>query len=243
MSLVALDWMLSHAAKSGLRLQPLDHELFRGHASVDDMLYDPRSGLGLFYRWMPRDIRTHCNQRCETPRIHLTVAERIAHGTDDYAPGNIPPDVTVVITPVGDDDPNHVEKNRILQQRADAVQLELREALKESGYLLDKVRHEIRLGDISYWCFVFAWALVALAVAGTVHPRSLRLWPSVMSFSAFGAAMIAFVAAWFLGRVADHRMSDAFSQFWQKHQKDLRAALRQALAEARARKTGEAAQI
>src|SRR6187401_308483 len=74
MSLVALDWMLTHAATSGLRLQRLDHELFRGHASVDDTLYDPRAGLGLFYRWMPRDIRTHCNRRCEAPRIHLTVA-------------------------------------------------------------------------------------------------------------------------------------------------------------------------
>jgi hypothetical protein len=54
--------------------------------------------------------------------------------------------------------------------------------------------------------------------------------------------MIAFAAAWFLGRVADRRMSDAFSLFWQKHQKDLRASLRQALAEARARKTGQPVQ-
>jgi uncharacterized protein (DUF2235 family) len=238
MSLVALDWMLSHAAKSGLRLQPLDHELFRGHASVDDMLYDPRSGLGLFYRWMPRDIRTHCNRRCEAPRIHLTVAERIAHGTDDYAPGNIPPDVAVVITPVDDDDPNHEEKNRILQQRADAVQRELRDALSECGYLLDRVRREILIGDISYWCFVVAWALLVFALAGAVQPTIHRLWPSALSTSAFGAATIAFVAAWFLGRVADQRMSDAFSQFWQRHQKDLRASLRQALADARARKAG-----
>jgi len=37
-------------------------------------------------------------------------------------------------------------------------------------------------------------------------------------------------------------MSDAFSLFWQKHQKDLRASLRQALADARARKTGRPAE-
>ena len=51
--------------------------------------------------------------------------------------------------------------------------------------------------------------------------------------------MTAFGAAWFLARVADLNMSDVFSLFWQKHQKDLRAALRKALAEAKATKTGQ----
>jgi uncharacterized protein (DUF2235 family) len=237
MSLVALDWMLSHAAKKGLRLQPIDHELFRGHASVDDMLYDPRSGLGLFYRWLPRDLRAHCKQRCETPRIHLTVAERIAHGTDDYAPGNIPPDVTVVATQVEEDDPDHEKKNHVLRQRVDAVEVELRRALAQGGYLLDQVRHEIHLGEASYWCFVFAWFLLAFAALASVQPKLLMVWPSAWSISAFGAAMIAFAAAWFLGRVADQRMSNAFSLFWQKHQKVLRAALKQAHQDAKREKT------
>jgi uncharacterized protein (DUF2235 family) len=86
MSLVALDWMLAHAETHELRLQPLDNQMFRGHASVDDMMYNPRAGLGLFYRWAPRDVRAYCDRSgIRHPRIHLTVAERIAHGTDDYA--------------------------------------------------------------------------------------------------------------------------------------------------------------
>jgi uncharacterized protein (DUF2235 family) len=86
MSLVALDWMLCHAARHGLRLQSLDHEMARGHASVDDALYDPRAGWGLFYRWAPRDVRKYCEKSGVPPSIHLTVGERVAHGTDDYAP-------------------------------------------------------------------------------------------------------------------------------------------------------------
>jgi hypothetical protein len=50
-----------------------------------------------------------------------------------------------------------VEKNWVLKQRADAVEVELRRALAQGGYLLDKVRHEIRIGEASYWCFVLAW--------------------------------------------------------------------------------------
>jgi hypothetical protein len=190
MSLVALDWMLTHAATSGLRLQRLDHELFRGHARVDDTLYDPRAGFGLFYRWMPRDIRTYCNRRCELPRIHLTVAERIAHGTDDYAPGNIPPNVEVVFTPVEEDDPEHAEKNRMLRQRADAVQQQLRAALSECGYLLDRVRTEIRIGDISYWCFVVRGRCWRWPLPARCSP-DLRIWPSVCRFGVRGR-LIAF---------------------------------------------------
>jgi hypothetical protein len=140
MSLVALDWMLAHAAKEGLRLLKLDHELFRGHASVDDRLYDPRSGVGAFYRWAPRDIRAYCESINETPRIHLSVAERIAHGTDDYAPGNIPPNATVAFTPFDPGDHRLAEKTHILRQRAEAIQAELQKALKGSGYLLDSVQ-------------------------------------------------------------------------------------------------------
>lgn len=239
MSLVALDWMLAHAETHGLRLQSLDNELFRGHASVDDMMYNPRAGLGLFYRWAPRDVRAYCDKSgIDHPRIHLTVAERIAHGTDDYAPGNIPPRATVAFTPPGDQDAEDIRARKvdILQRRATAVQEVIDRAQQERGYALDAVTRVVEFGEVSYWLFIVAWAgLAALTVAlgvETVRHRHFEwhwwiLWP----LSGAGAAL---VLAAVLSRVVDNILSDKFSTFWHPYQPQLRKALKQAHAKAKA---------
>ncbi len=232
MSLVALDWMLAHAERCGLRLLKIDRELFRGHACVDDLLYDSRSGLGMFYRWTPRDIRRYCAQSGIRPCIHLSVAERIAHATDDYAPGNIPPGVSVTPTPAGFDENNVAQKDLILQHRAQTIEATIRTALGER-YLLDEVSAQITVGCISYLFFVCSWALfVVSAVAGasTLLGRAVPAWIIVGLWASTAAG---FSAAAALSRHADNGMSDAFSLFWQKNQKDLRAALKQAKAESK----------
>ena len=65
MSLVALEWMMRKAECTGgegegLRLLAADRALYYDHANVDDKLYDPRSGLGVFYRWKVREIGEIC---------------------------------------------------------------------------------------------------------------------------------------------------------------------------------------
>src|SRR5262249_19954407 len=97
MSLVTLDWMLSHAQRAGLhlrqdglRLNPIDRESLRSHASVDDKLYDPRAGIGVFYRWKIRRIADLCARHELPVKIHSRVLERVAHATDDSTPGNRP---------------------------------------------------------------------------------------------------------------------------------------------------------
>lgn len=237
MSLVALDWILAHAAKEGLRLLEIDHEIFRGHASVDDMMYDPRAGLGLFYRWAPRDIVAYCRKCCETARIHLSVAERIAHGTDDYAPGNLPPDVIVAVTPVDERDPKAADKNRILRQRAAAIQTEIQQALKARGYLLDAVKGELAVGHLSYWLFVISWLVLIVGGIGAAIEvwQKGAWWPDRLGPLVI-ASLLGFVAAARLAAAADNGMSDVFSLFWQKHQKDLRLALKEAHLHARAEK-------
>jgi uncharacterized protein (DUF2235 family) len=60
LSLVALDWMLSRAVEHGLRVHASDREQVAAHANADDTLYDSRAGLGMFYRWRPRDVRRYC---------------------------------------------------------------------------------------------------------------------------------------------------------------------------------------
>lgn len=233
LSLVALDWMLAHAAGRGLRLQKADCELFRGHASVDDALYNPRRGLGLFYRWAPRDVRAYCEKNgVMPPRIHLTVAERIAHATEDYAPGNIPPDAVIATTPVDQDDRNRAMREQTIHLRAMMVQAVLQRALG-SRYLLDEARRSVRVGAAAYWCFVAAWACLIGGAAGLLA----RLWTSSSwagwervpwDWTLVAAAGVAFALASGLTAKAETGMSDIFSLFWQQHQKRLRAALKQA---------------
>ncbi|MBZ5559618.1 MAG: DUF2235 domain-containing protein [Acidobacteriia bacterium] len=244
MSLVALDWMLAHAETHRLRLQPLDNQMFRGHASVDDMMYNPRAGLGLFYRWAPRDVRAYCEKSgIDQPTIHLTVAERIAHGTDDYAPGNIPPRATVAFTPPSGQDAEDVRERKvdILQRRAAAVQEVLDRAHQERGYALDAVKDVVEFGDLSYWLFIVGWiCLAGLAVAlgaDAIRHRHVDwhwwiLWP-------LGGALLALALASGLSRLVDNILSDKFSTFWHPYQPQLRKALKQAHAVARAEARGE----
>jgi uncharacterized protein (DUF2235 family) len=232
MSLVALDWMLAHAERAGLRLQKTDVALFRGHASVDDTLYDPRAGLGMFYRWAPRDVCDYCARSNVAPVIHLSVAERIAHGTADYAPGNIPPGVKVVATPVDSIDPACESKEWTLGQRTETVERAINEALA-GEYLLDKVRRSMAGAEASYWLFMASWAcLLAGAIDIAIRAArgsSLAVW-SVDVILAAGLVGLTLASAG--AAKANRRMSDQFSLFWQQNQKHLRAALKRAKAHA-----------
>ena len=229
MSLVALDWMLAHAEKEGLRLLKLDHELFRGHASVDDMMYDPRAGMGVFYRWAPRDIRALLRADQREPAHSPDVAERIAHGTDDYAPGNIPPNAIVAFTPPAPNDPHREEKARVLRHRAEAI-----EAADPAGA---QERISAGFGQVR----AGAWPRLVLAVHGLVgrlhrggpgrrrrgDAAPLRIGP-IGRVRCWSPRLQASSPASILARRAENGMNDRFSLFWQKHQKDLRAALKQA---------------
>lgn len=259
MSLVALDWMLHKARACGLRLNDEDLRLYSGHASVDDKLYDPRAGLGLFYRWSPRNIVALCRDNKVSPQIHLTVAERLAHGTDEYALGNLPGDTQVVITEIGDADADEVAR-----LRAENVQEVIRRAHQGRPDLLTDVKGAIGIGEVSYWLFIAAWIILLTAAIGVTlesgRPTvwgiasgawhvaasllTLQLGELSRTFQAIWAswwraialaALVTFGLAWRLSRLADNRMSDAFSSFWHKPRQELRTALKAARREAEAR--------
>lgn len=250
MSLVALEWMLRKAEGAGLRLLAADRALFYDHANVDDKLYDPRSGLGIFYRWKIRDIGEICRRHSVKPAIHLSVLERVAHGTDDYAPGNLPANAEVVITPT--DSPDQETSAR---KRAQAVQAVFRSAYAGEASLLPRVRTAIIVGLASYYLYVGTtlFVLVAIAspdgLASLLHPwtvlkgaalfvfhlLSLQLGAVAESIShltmspgLLGLAVGGFLLAYVLMLYADRRMSAVFSQFWYDVHPQLRRALKRA---------------
>lgn len=100
MSLVTLDWMMNEASQAGLRFNQMDRVFVQKHQDVHDKMYDSRSGVAVYYRWSPRELNQLCEEhKIPAPKIHVSVFERIANGTngtrgdggmDSYSPGNIP---------------------------------------------------------------------------------------------------------------------------------------------------------
>lgn len=253
MSLVALEWMMQKAKDAKLRILDFDRTLYHEHANVDDKLYDPRAGLGIFYRWKPRDITAMCHDNNVQPAIHLSVLERIAHGTEDYAPGNLPPNANVVITLTGEP-----KKDAAALERAQEVQSVLSTAHARSANgqsLLSHVKAEVVIGFISYYVYLLSCTAVVITASAPEGARSLLnpwllaknaglLIANLVTFQLgavltsvkqlatsprllgvlIGGFLVSYLLAWF----ADHRMSACFSQFWHNTQKELRNALKRA---------------
>jgi hypothetical protein len=263
MSLVSLDWMLAEAERAGepfgehgLRLNRLDSLYFQQHANVDDKLYDPRAGLGVFYRWKIRNIVKLCSEHKVDPKVHLTAMERIAHGTDDYAPGNLPSYGEVVITR-----PRKGEDVDLALRRAAGVQNVLREIPDTA--LLSKVPFASAIGWLSYYVYLITLIVTLLVISG-FGPQSLRnpipvavalakfvfalmtALPSTLSGIAQQLVQNRPLLAFFIGglglsyvmmRFADGTMDRVFSSFWYSRQESLRDALKHARAAAIANHT------
>ena len=103
---VTLHWIMSEASRLGAKFKP---RALRGVARAGDVygkLYDARRGLGGGYRYLPRKIARladNMNPRKKTdrvlisrPKIHESAFQRIAHGTDGYAPIGLPARYAVV---------------------------------------------------------------------------------------------------------------------------------------------------
>lgn len=248
MSLVALDWMMQKAQAAGLRFIGADRALYREHTNVDDKLYDPRSGLGVFYRWKPRDVAAIARENGVAPAIHLSVLERIAHGTADYGPGNLAPNAAVVFTPTGD-----AAKDAAAAQRAAEVEAVFRAAHSDGRPLLARVGTEIVIGRVSYYVYLITCIAVLVAASVTTetglnpwlllknggsllvhlvtHPldaiasifERLALHPGLMTALAAG-----FVIAYAMALYTERRMSAVFSQFWHDARQQLRDGLKRA---------------
>ncbi len=252
MSLVTLDWMLERAARHGLRVIPRDREFYKEHANVDDKLYDSRAGLGMFYRWKPRDMARVCADFAMPPALHLSALERVAHGTDDYAPGNLAPRASVVFTPTGDAD-----KDESVAARARAVESTLRSSDDGQGRsLLARVPGAIVVGRISYYVYLLSCLAVLIAASAPEGARTtpadffhnlgalavnvatlrvfklLRTARELVSSPALLLLLVSgFVLSWALDRAANSRMSREFSGFWHERQQALREGLKSARVE------------
>ncbi|MGB8401085.1 phospholipase effector Tle1 domain-containing protein, partial [Bradyrhizobium sp.] len=111
-------WMITEARNCGLKFKSdavkppapvADPDTFKNAISrrdKDGRIYDPRSGLGSYYRYGPRKLGQLCNARytrkeddevvIARPKIHETVFRRIDNHAHAYAPAGLPPVYDVV---------------------------------------------------------------------------------------------------------------------------------------------------
>jgi len=230
LSLVTLDWMMRQAQhKGGLRLLASDRALYREHANVDDKLFDSRAGTGILYRWLPRDMEAICARHGIPPLIHLSVLERLAHGTGDYAPGNIAPKAKVVIT--HSDDPR--EDPPVLA-RARAAEAVLHAAHKDGKSLLAGVKTEVSVGRASYYVYLVSCTLVLLGACFPERAGLLKLrwtaflnipWRLLTSPALMTLLIGGLLLSYFMAVFSARRMSAKFSEFWHDEQPKLREVL------------------
>ncbi len=114
---VAFVWMITAARRCGLRFKsdhgdpPADPDTFKNAISMrdkDGRMYEPRKGLGGYYRYGPRKLAELCKECFSRddevfvarPKIHETAFQRIASRAHPYAPIGIPA-VYDVVTEAG----------------------------------------------------------------------------------------------------------------------------------------------
>jgi hypothetical protein len=221
-------------------------------------MYDSRAGLGVFYRWKPRNMQRLCidQKAAMPPAIHLSALERIAHGTDGYAPGTLAPSVEITFTPSNDSDPAQAaDENAALVVRAQQVKSALDDIFRKSGSDLDKVRGTILIGRIAYYVYVLSCLAVFLAAsvppdagsrrnlwiilkdAGTLIYNAVTVqWAPLFSAAErlfidpklIGTLIAGFAVSGALAYYVEHKRSLVFSRYWHDARQELRTALKSA---------------
>ena len=233
MSLVALDWMMNRAEMHGVRFLPELRTLYNGAADVNDKKYDSRSGLGVFYRWKPRNVEVFCRDCGVLPKVHRSVFERLARNTEGYAPGSLPTELEVISTTVPPD---------VL----DSIAATVRNAFAGRPPLLEQGRAWRVIGVTGYVLLIAAvsvllslifatfirdaratgagWRATVLAVANTAISSH---WINVIVRTAWHHPSVVGLVAASLGLLlwADRRLDAFYSQFWHGVRRKLREAL------------------
>lgn len=90
MAHMALNWMMAKAEAANLRFDEHCKRGFLAAADMHDKLYDSRSGISIYYRYKPRDLKKMCaNEGLDAIHIHISTFHRILACTENYAPGNL----------------------------------------------------------------------------------------------------------------------------------------------------------
>ncbi len=244
MSYGSLYWMMNKVKKLGLRFEKNAIDSVRRMADANDKLYDSRSGLAFYYRYLPRDIDAICGKNCDAgkARVHFSVLERVDVFTLDYAPGNFPEKFTIVTTdaselPAGMNQQSLKQlQERITKHRKNA----------DNNQLLSDAKRWIYPRHFAHVLFVLAsiallagawylsrhpidmtspgaeWVVSFFKYVGYLLPAFINEWlkPLVDYFSLhpgrFVLALVVFVGLLSYPRILKRRMMKKFIEYWNR---------------------------
>ena len=219
MSIVALDWMMSEAAKVGLRFNAADRTYFGEHVNINDMLYNSRAGLAVYYRYKPRDIAAICRAANTTPKVHESVIDRIRQQTAGYSPGNLPVSMTLVATGAA-------------TTRHPNAAATVTAAYGTASSPLERVQFQVRVRRLSHYVFLALSAALAGVLIIPQLSAERGIWSIVKAIFTLNenslvqgfllhpwlaGSLLALIGAFFaLGLVTEERMARKFSAFWRQ---------------------------
>jgi len=169
----------------------------------------------VLYRWAPRDIVKLCAEHLiNEPKIHVSVFERIANGTNAYAPGNIPFDCTVDHSGSLTKWPDPTAPGKISS-------LLIAGKTGSASSLLEKMDTTVKSGNRSYRAFLI---VTLAAIAAFITLTIFWSLPYVL-WSAAGFLICAgLIYRWALK--VDNALYDEYAEFWHGLRDQLRAILK-----------------
>jgi uncharacterized protein (DUF2235 family) len=236
MSLVSLGWMMTRAEEQGLRFTEFARAQYMAQEAFADKLYNPRSGLGVFYRWKPRNVTKLCARNgIAFPKVHVSVFERIVQAPEGYAPGNVPPSCTVVAT----------EREPLIDVRKLTDAIASAHGGKTTKPLVERQAAWVRVGLAAYLTFIIGTAGAAVRALGvafgnvsspadavTAASPLLQMFPLSLLVAivrdpiAVSLLVSGLVLGYLLSNMSDRRTNEVYSAFWHRHRPALRAAIR-----------------
>jgi uncharacterized protein (DUF2235 family) len=222
LSLVALDWIAGHAEKAGLRFVRSERDYFRQGRNARCKLYDSRAGIGVYYRYLPRDVDEMCKRHGIRPMVHLSVLERISSGTAGYAPGNICGPVDFV-----DWDPATMDIITVPDPRP-----ALPGTPGANSSLLHKVRFYLKIRRYAHYATLAATLILgvltlflvsmdATGISQTSHGTLFWIILVVVHIALYIWPMLLLAAAYLVGRWARRKMHREFCEYWFAYQPQL----------------------
>jgi uncharacterized protein (DUF2235 family) len=205
-------WMITEAKRCGLKFKSdaaepptpqADPDAFKNAISKrdkDGRIYDPRKGLGGYYRYGPRKLVQFRNYRyskkeddevvIERPKIHETVFQRIGNHAHAYAPVGLPPVYDVVredgaiVTP----DQHGFETEGEAKARADAQEYIWNEIWK---------RRIVYFATVAATVWLFAYPLLRSAPRSDEYSSPIRWVSDIIRI--VGSFLPGFAETWING--------------------------------------------
>ena len=185
---VAFDWMLERAGYHGLKFVGDERQTIKAHANAHGKMYDSRDGVGMYYRYQPRDLAKLCDEYNDPPlkaKLHVSAIERMKHQTAKYAPSYIPSEFDIVGTELdGDYKSVSIPKDDAWQKAWNQVDswVKKREALYHTFTVSSLI---LLLISVLCWWFPDKFPSLAPYLDSKQSPEVFFLWQWIYDFATY----------------------------------------------------------